>query len=190
MTGQIARATFTLEEFLRSPQSGDRYELIDGEAVPKVAPQRHHSRTQKALLSILEGWHRDRGEVGIEWSVALQRRDRDWVPIPDLSYISFARWPNHDLAEDGPCPIPPDLAIEVISPDQTFGEMAEKASDYLLAGVLRVWVVDPRDRSITVFAPDATPAIYRGDRRLEDPLLPDLSLTARQVFDRAGLSPL
>ncbi|WP_277878045.1 Uma2 family endonuclease [Leptolyngbya sp. FACHB-261] len=44
---------------------------------------------------------------------------------------------------DEACPIAPELVIEIISPGQTFGEMTQKATDYLSAGVLRVWIVDP-----------------------------------------------
>ncbi|WP_017324336.1 Uma2 family endonuclease [Synechococcus sp. PCC 7336] len=179
----------TLEAFFNSPLSGDRYELVNGEAILKVAPQRFHSRTQKALLWMLDEWGRERGEVGVEWSVVLKRRGRDWVPIPDLTYVSFDRL-SSDRQDDGPCPIPPDLAIEIIAPGQAFGNLAEKASDYLAAGVLRVWIVDPQAQSITVFAPQSVPETYRGDRPIADPLLPELNLTALQVFQRAGLCRL
>ena len=60
----------------------------------------------------------------MEWSVMLQQRDKDWVPIPDLLFVSQERLPEN--LGDEPCPVPPDLAIEIISPGQTFDEMAEK----------------------------------------------------------------
>lgn len=182
---QSSLQNLTLSEFLARPEDDVAHELIDGVAVPKVAPQRFHSKTQKALLFILDSWARERGEVGIEWSVTLTRQGRDWVPVPDLLYISQQRLPD-DL-EDGPCPVPPDLTVEIISPDQSFGEMTEKALDYLNAGVLRVWIVDPKSRSITVFMPNDVPQIYRGDRPLTDTLLPELTLTAQDLFQRAGL---
>ena len=169
------------------PTSQERYELIEGNIVAKMAPQRFHSKTQRALLRYLEEWGESRGEVGIEWSVILQRRGKDWVPIPDLLFVFQEHLPEN--LGDEPCPVPPDLAIEIISPSQTFGEMAEKAMDYLNAGVLRVWVVDPQAQSITVFAPQAMPITYRGDEnRLTDTALPDLSLTAHALFTQAGLT--
>lgn len=186
----MARATqsqMTLEEFFNSPLSGDRYEFVNGEAILKVAPQRFHSLTQKALLLLLEVWSRGKGEVGIEWSVTLKRHGRDWAPVPDLLYISYERL-TLNSGEDGPCPIPPDLAIEIISPGQSFGQLAEKASNYIAAGVLQVWLVDPKDRSITVFLPNSVPNTYRGDRLLTTPLLPDLNLTPQQVFAQANLA--
>ena len=168
-------------------KSGERYELINGNIVPKMAPQRFHSRTQRALLRYLEDWGESRGEVGVEWSVILQRRGKDWVPIPDLLFVSNNRLP--DNLGDEPCPIPPDLAIEIVSPGQSFGEMAEKAMDYLKAGVLRVWVVDPQAQSITVFAAESMPITYRGDNDvITDQTLPELNLTAHAIFTKAGLT--
>ncbi|MDB9314482.1 Uma2 family endonuclease [Spirulina sp. CS-785/01] len=183
---QTTSPLITLDEFLASPDGHDRYELIEGKRVAKMSPQRFHSKTQRALLHFLEDWGDSRGEVGIEWSVILTRRGQDWVPIPDLLFVSQDRLPEH--LGDEPCPVPPDLAIEIISPGQSFGGMAEKATDYLTAGVLRVWVVDPQVQSITVFTPDSMPRTYRGDRILTDPAFPDLSLTAQALFVQAGLA--
>jgi Uma2 family endonuclease len=184
---QTSSPPITLEEFLAMSKSHERYELIEGNIVPKMAPQRFHSKTQRALLRYLEDWGESRGEIGIEWSVILQRRGKDWVPIPDLLFVSQQRLPKN--LGDEPCPIPPDLVIEIISPGQSFGEMAEKAMDYLNAGVLRVWVVDPQAQSITVFAPDAMPITYRGDENLlSDTALPELNLTVHALFKKAGLA--
>lgn len=185
----------SLEDFLASPEANDfppetlceRYELIDGQVVPKVFPKRFHSKTRRALLRILEDWGEEKGEIGVEWAVQLTQQRRDWVPVPDLSFIYRDRLPD-DIA-DVACPVPVDLAIEIISPDQTFGAMAEKATDYITAGVTRVWIVDPTAQTITVFAADILPVTYRGDREMTDPHFPQLTLTPHQVFAKAGLLP-
>ncbi|MEL6383880.1 MAG: Uma2 family endonuclease [Cyanobacteria bacterium J06626_18] len=182
---QLSQTPITLEAFLASPEAGDRCELIDGEIVPKVAPKRFHSKTQRALLRLLEAWGEARGEIGVEWAVKLTRHDKEWGPVPDLSFVYFDRLPD-DLADEA-CPVPCDLAIEIISPDQTFGAMTEKATDYIAAGVIRVWIVDPAARSITAFQADTLPVTYRGDSPLRDDHFPDLELTARDIFRRAGL---
>jgi Uma2 family endonuclease len=177
----------TLEDFLALPEGENAYELVNGVAIPKVSPKRSHSKTQKALLRILDDWCGDRGDVGIEWAVTLTRNNADWVPVPDLLYISYDRL-SRDWNEDAPCPVPPDLAIEIISPGQSFGEMTEKATDYLAAGVLQVWVLDPKAQSVTVFVPDSLPKTYRDNAEIANPLLPDLCLTAQQIFQASGLS--
>ncbi|MGA9379775.1 MAG: Uma2 family endonuclease, partial [Phormidium sp.] len=88
---------------------------------------------------------------------------------------------------EGTCSVPPELVIEIISPGQTFGQLAAKARDYLDAGVLRVWVVDSQARSITVFYPDAPPQTYMGNTPLIDGLFEGLEITAEQVFQLAKI---
>ena len=120
-----------------------------------------HAKLTFVLCNLIKQWCGEKGEVCPEWSIKLTRNGRDWVPTPDLLYITYERL-SQNWNENEACPVPPDLAIEIISPGQTFGQMAGKAQDYLNAGVLRVWVVDIEARSITVFYPDAAPLyLYR-----------------------------
>ena len=84
-------------------------------------------------------------------------------------------------------PIPCDLAIEIISPDQSRDKLAQKAQDYLKSGVLRVWVIDPEIVDITVFFPDGTRSLYTGDTKLIDSLLPGLELSTQLIFEEAEL---
>ncbi|MGD1944265.1 MAG: Uma2 family endonuclease [Leptolyngbyaceae cyanobacterium] len=84
------QTNLSLEGFLASPEASDLYELyelIDRQVIPKVAPKRLHSKTQRALLRILESWGEDQGEIGVERAVQLTRHNRDWVPVPDLSFV-------------------------------------------------------------------------------------------------------
>ncbi|MFN6564304.1 MAG: Uma2 family endonuclease [Nostoc sp. ChiSLP01] len=182
------KSQITLEEFLALPEGeGDiTYELVDGELKPKMLPKRYHSRLTGTIYTILKLCVENRGEVGIEWAITLKRRGRDWAPVPDLLYVSYSRF-NSDLIEDKPCPIPPDLVIEIISPDQSFGEMSAKATDYLNAGVMRVWVVDAKAKTVTIFYPDAPPQTKIGADILEDSLLEGLRITAEQIFQQAGI---
>ncbi|MEM1281584.1 MAG: Uma2 family endonuclease [Cyanobacteria bacterium P01_H01_bin.152] len=171
----------TLESFLTSAAMGDRAELVNGQVIPKMSPKRFHAKTQKALLKLLDDWAESRGHFYPEWSVVLTRQEQHWVPIPDLMFVSYERL-SADWDEDAPSPVPPDLAIEIISPDQTFGEMVAKATDYLAAGVIRVWIVDPKAESITVFYPAAPPTTFMSDQVLTDDHLAGLRLAVAEVF--------
>ncbi|MDP5339506.1 MAG: Uma2 family endonuclease, partial [Nodularia sp. (in: cyanobacteria)] len=124
----------TLEEFLNLPEDDVNYEFIDGQAVPKVSPKFFHSTLQAALLVLIRLWCKGKGRVGTEWAVILKRRGKDWVPVPDLTYISYERLPASWKRNEA-CPAIPELVIEIISPDQTMQEFEEKAKDYLAAGV-------------------------------------------------------
>ena len=178
----------TLQEFLELPPGeGDIiYEFIDGKAIAKMSPKFFHSKITRALLYLIDEWCEGKGQVFPEWAVKLTRQGKDWVPIPEILYVSYERLSPEWIADDF-CPVLPDLVIEIISPGQTFGQLTAKAKDYLDAGVLRVWVVDSKARSITVFYPDAPPQTYMGDTLLIDSLFEGLELTAEQVFNKAGI---
>lgn len=181
----MSRATskLSLQEFLALPESDDRYELVDGELRPKVSPKFKHSKMQLRLLSVINQWcEQERlGRVLPEWAVVLQRRGEDWVPVPDLTYVSFERLPQ-EWEEDEPCPVIPELVIEIISPGQTFGELTEKAADYLLAGVERVWVVDTKAQRVGIFHRDDLPQTVSANGIITDPLLPGLELLVSDLF--------
>jgi Uma2 family endonuclease len=184
-----ANHPLTLQAFLAlSPGEGDlTYELVDGQAIPKMSPKKNHSRLTCAVLYLLDAWSNGRGEVCPELAITLTRNGQSWVPTPNLLYLSKERLPA-DWNDDVACSVPPDLAIEIISPGQTSGQLAAKARAYLDAKVLRVWVVDSDARSITVFYPDAPPQTFMGDVLVTDSLFEGLAFTAEAIFQRAKIA--
>jgi Uma2 family endonuclease len=176
----------TVEEFLALSETDVTYELINGQAVPKMSPKFFHSAITGTIFLLLHQWCQDRGRVAIEWAIRLTKNGDDWIPVPDLTYISYHRLAA-DWMLDESCPVAPELAIKIISPGQSFGDLAEKASNYLSAGVSRVWIVDTIARSITIFYPDASPQTIRGTTIITDSLLEGLQITPQQIFQQAGL---
>jgi Uma2 family endonuclease len=182
-----AASKLGLQEFLDLPESGDRFELVDGKLTPKMSPKYKHASVQGRLFRFLDNWCNQEqcGRVCPEWGVVLQRQGQDWVPIPDLTYVSYERLPE-EWEEDEPCPVLPELVIEIISPGQSFGEMTQKATDYLLAGVSRVWVVDNQGKSVTAFGANEFPQTFWSDRIISDGLLPKLAIPVASLFTRRG----
>ncbi len=182
----------SLAEFFALPEGDIIYELIDGEAVPKfkhneeMSPKFFHSSVTGALFVLLSFWANEKGRVVIEWAIKLKRNQQEWVPVPDLIYISYNRLPRNWL-QDEACPVAPELVIEIISPGQTFGEMTEKATDYIKAGVLRVWIIDTKAKTITIFYPDSLPQTKRSQDNLEDSLFVGLEITPEKIFQQAGI---
>ncbi|WP_339383833.1 Uma2 family endonuclease [Fortiea sp. LEGE XX443] len=119
-----AKNQLTLQEFLHLPPGeGDTtYELVEGQAIAKMPPKKFHSKLTRALLNLIEQLCATKGEVCPELAVSLTRDGQDWVPVPDIVYISNERLPS-DWEKEGVCSVPPDLVIEIISPGQTFGAM-------------------------------------------------------------------
>ncbi|OCQ90616.1 hypothetical protein BCD64_28555 [Nostoc sp. MBR 210] len=189
---QSSNQRLTVEEFLALPEGDIKYEFVNGEAVPKykddeMSPKFFHGSTTGALFIILSLWAEKKGRVVVEWAIKLNRNQQDWIPIPDLTYISYHRLAA-DWLQDEACPVAPELVIEIISPGQTFGDIAEKATDYLNAGVSRVWVVDTKARTITVFVLASLPVTYRHHQVITDDLLPELEISPNAIFQRAGLN--
>jgi Uma2 family endonuclease len=188
---QSPNKCLTLEEFLALPEGDVTYEFVNGAAVPKyktdeMSPKFFHGSTTGALFILLSAWAQEKGRVVIEWAIKLKIENENWMPVPDLTYVSYNLLPA-DWLKDEPCPVAPELVVEIISPGQTFGEMTEKAADYIKAGVLRVWVVDTKAKTITIFAPASVPVTYRDNLVISDNLLPGLEITPNEVFQRAGL---
>jgi len=181
-----APTPLSLAEFLQLPENDGILELVDGEVIRKVSPKFFHAKLAGILYTLLLEYTQGRGELGVEWAVILQKGDRDWVPVPDLTYLSYERLGDRPLGNEA-CPIPPDLVVEILSPGQSFGAIVQKATDYLKAGVGRVWILEPEAQCLTVFAADGLPQTYRDDIPIADPTLPNLTLTVRSLFQRAGL---
>jgi Uma2 family endonuclease len=169
----------TKAEFWALADASDlTYELIDGFAVPKMSPKYFHVRSARRILNILQEWAKERGRAEMEWAFDL---NDNYTPVPDLIYVSFDRLPK-SWNENAACPVPPELAIEIISPGQTFGQMIQKASSYLTGGVLQVWVVDPMAQSVTVFYLDRAPKTYVNDEIITDDLFPELLVEIDRLF--------
>lgn len=169
----------TKAEFWALADASDlTYELIDGIAVPKMSPKYFHARSARRILNILQEWAKERGRAEMEWAFDLSD---NYTPVPDLIYVSFDRLPE-SWNENAACPVPPELAIEIISPGQTFGQMTQKAGYYLTGGVLQVWIVDPVAKSVTVFFPNRAPRTYVNDEIITDDIFPELSVEIDRLF--------
>ena len=182
-----SKTKFSLPEFLDSPEIGDRTELVNGEIIPKESPKYKHSTLQLRLLLALNQWCESSGSgrVRPEWAVVLKRQGQDWVPVPDLTYVSYEKLPI-EWEEDEPCPVQAELVIEIISPCLSFGEMTSKATNYLLAGVDRVWVVDNQAQSVTVFGASEFPQTFWANDTISDSLLPGLAIPVNSLFTKTG----
>lgn len=178
----------TTEEFLALPDDGVDRELIRGELreYPMTTRAYAHSRVNMRLAHIFVDWldrqPLPRGEViGGEARVRLFR-DPDTMVGIDLAYISpdaAARTERDASFVDGP----PVLAIEILSPSQVVEDILAKVSDYLEAGVLIVWLVEPVFGTITVYRPDAEPEFFNKSQEITaEPQLPGFRVAVAEIF--------
>lgn len=149
-------------------------------------PKLFHSRVTGALYKIVSQWGDELGEVGIKWTIKLNRQGEDWLSVPDLSFIPYDKLPIESL-QDEVCAIAPELIINIMPGERSFRELVENAIAYLEAGVERVWLVDYQARTITIFYANSRPRNYTGEMQLIEPLFEGLELTPEQIFQQAKL---
>ena len=151
MSMVIARAV-TAEEFGRMPEptDGSKQELVRGEIEEMPPPQGRHGYLQLEFAAILRQFVKANklGWVVTESGTILDR-DPDTVRGPDVSFYSLARQPE---MPEGYFEIPPDLAVEILSPHDRRKKVREKIAGYVAAGVKLVWLVDPETKTVMVYA--------------------------------------
>jgi Uma2 family endonuclease len=147
-----ANQIITAEELLRMPDDGYRYELIRGE-LRKMAPAGYlHGRIAINVTTPLDHHVRDH-DLGVVCAAETGFKlasNPDVVRAPDVAFIRRERVEEGGDVE-GYWPGAPDLAVEVISPGDTYTEVQEKVFDWLEAGTKMVILVMPRKRAVTVY---------------------------------------
>jgi len=156
MIVKVSDAPVTAEELLALPDSKS-YELVDGKLV-----ERHmgfeSSWVGNQISERLNAHCRGHQLGWVAQADASYRcfPDRpNLVRKPDVSFVRRGRLPDEQLPR-GHCTLPPDLAVEVVSPNDEAEEVEEKLSEYLGVGVALVWVVYPRTRTVYVYRRDGT----------------------------------
>lgn len=175
----------TLDEYLARPETKPYSEYACGEVYQKPMPDADHSGIQFILTLLIRQFLATArlGRVYQEWRCVFGPPGHERAFVPDVVYASRER-----LAVLGrnACKFvwtAPDLAVEVLSPDQPAGEFADKLQFYLLHGVRLVWVVDPEARVIRVYRLGEDAQILREEDCLEGgDVLPGFSVPVRDIF--------
>ena len=84
---------------------------------------------------------------------------------PDIAVIRKGRVP--EPSPTGFAAFPPDLVIEIRSPNDRPGDVLGKVADYLSAGTALVWVIDPAHRAAHVYRQDGTEALLDAEDTLD-----------------------
>jgi Uma2 family endonuclease len=147
-----ANQLITAEELLRMPDDGFRYELIRGE-LRKMAPAGPiHGRIAINVTTPLDQ-HVRTHNLGVVYAAETGFKlasNPDVVRAPDVAFIRRERLEEVGEVE-GYWPGPPDLAVEVIAPSDTYSDVQEKVFDWLEAGTRMVLLIIPRKRAVVVY---------------------------------------
>lgn len=103
----------------------------------------------------------------------------------DVCFVTAQRWPlDKPLPAEGDWEVVPDLAIEVISPNDPFEKVHAKLGEYFAHGVREVWVIVPSQNQAHLYTSPTQPHILTSEASLKTELVPGLEIPLRDLFAR------
>ncbi len=178
--------TATEEDALNIEAHEDRLcELVDGILVEKVMAS-YESMLAGALIYLLHAYL-DVAPIGAVLAPdGMLRILPSKIRMPDVSFISWERFPGGKRPQAQVFRVAPDLAVEIISKGNTRGEMDLKLREYFEAGVRLVWYIDLHTRTAQIFtAVDQTTTIDENGLLEGRDVLPGFQLRLGELFERA-----
>ena len=177
----VTTRTWTDEELMRLPEDGRKYELVNGKLAVSPAGGRHGRvivRLTARLGTFVE--KHSLGEV-FDSSTGFRMPSGN-VRVPDVSFVATARLPEGGVPE-GFLYVAPDLAVEVLSPDDRPRPIMDKVGEYLAVGVRLVWVIDPERANAVAYRSLTTVIEIAADGSLEgEDVVPGFSCPLSSLF--------
>lgn len=159
-------------------------ELIRGRVVKSEFPGGTHGCVCANISYALTSWERQNDRpfsVCSNNTRILTRRDPDTVRGPDLLAISDKKL-EKDAGKLNHLTVPPEIAVEVKSPSNSWRELVEKSVEFLSAGVKEVWIVDPESRHVHVYKENTEPTILSPQDTMISEFLPEFSCQILEFF--------
>jgi Uma2 family endonuclease len=179
----ITRQGIGLAEFLELPEEKPALEYEAGRITQKVSPKAKHGRLQFWIASLIEAiaGPAKLGMVFTELRTTFAGASR----VPDVAYYSRARISRQVdgvLAND--VFTPPDLAVEIRSPEQSIRSQLQRCHDYVRDGVRIALAVDPETRRVWIVeAGQAERELETNEDAGLSTVLPGLTLTPGRIFE-------
>jgi len=177
----MATGITTAEQLLRAQDVG-RCELIRGKLHEMIPPGAEHGRITMSLGQRIYRHVEQRG-LGTVFAAEtgfVLARDPDTVRAPDVAFVRAGR---PAPPRRGYYPEAPDLAVEVLSPDDRPGYVRDKVAEWLEAGAAAVWVVDPERRICAVHEKGRESRVLHASDTLDGgEVLPGFELEVRAIF--------
>jgi Uma2 family endonuclease len=184
MAAQLNLILITAEELLQMPDTEKHTELVNGEIVRMAPAGEEHGELAGSTYGLLFQFVRRHklGKVYAAETGFVLSRNPDTVRAPDVAFVSAGRLKSKPGAAffEGP----PDLAVEVVSPSETEGDVKAKIQDYLRAGTKLIWIIRPRTQTIIIHRPHVEPRVLTlGDTLDGEDVVPGFAVPVRDIFE-------
>jgi Uma2 family endonuclease len=144
------------------------YEIVNGQRVDLPSMSAYATWLASRLHIRLGLYAEDKGlGVSVTEMLFVLDAEHNLRRRPDVAFVSTARWPlDRALPETGDWDVVPDLAVEVISPNDVFKDVLAKVREYFHYGVQVVWVIAPEERQVYVYDAPTQVCILTGQDEL------------------------
>jgi len=156
------------------------YEIVDGVKEVKMAGAKHGEIG--ANLTVELGIYLKQNSIGKLYSSNTTFQIGANESMPDIAFVSAERIPEEG-APASKWDIPPDLAVEVISPNDVWDKVTDKVRDYFDAGVRQVWLVSQSQRQVFVYdSPTQIRVVATDEELTSEQLLPGFKCRVAELF--------
>jgi Uma2 family endonuclease len=158
----------TADEFLQMPDDNLRHELVRGEVLTMSLPGGEHGEVAGEIFRLIAN-HVRPAKLGKTYAAEtgfLIDRDPDTVRGADVGFVRAERLVQITNPKKH-VPFAPDLAVEVLSPNDRTDAVEEKVEEWLAAGSSVVWTVDPAAKTVTVHRSGAKPITLTEDQDID-----------------------
>ena len=179
-----AASLLTATDLERLSLPDRQFELVRGRLLVREPPGTRHGVISAELLYRVSHFVRRHalGVVCAQDTGFKIRSDPDTVRAPDLAFISRDHVPR--IPDRGYAELAPDMVAEVLSPDDTPGDVLAKVADWLDAGTRLVWIIDPRRSEARVYRDDGSLSILDANASLDgEAVLPGFTCPLREIVD-------
>lgn len=185
MTASVITASFTPEDLLRMPDNSTK-ELVDGQIVEKHVSV-ESSDIEGNFYFRFRAFLREH-PIAKPFPASLGYQcfadDPTKVRKPDVTVVRLERLQELPGPNPGYMPIIPDLAVEVISPNDVVYDVDAKIKEFLEAGFPLIWVADPMPRTITVYKRGGRPVIFTAEDELTaESVMPGFRCRVGEFFE-------
>ncbi len=158
-----------------------RAELVDGKVKKTMPTMFDHDELVAIISALLRNFVKEHRLGRVAAGGSFLTVDEK-IRVPDVSFVSKQSMEGEDSGSY--IKKAPTLAVEIVSKNDTYGDVDDKADEFLAAGSQAVWIVNPRRRTIAVHTPNTLPLLHNmGDTIAGGDALPGFELPVADIFE-------
>jgi Uma2 family endonuclease len=176
----VTKKVWTDEELMRIKHEG-KVELVDGEVKLMTPAGAEQGAISMDLATRLNNYVR-RHKLGRIFDAQTGFRPFENMRAPDISFVSKGKLPER--LPKGFLRVAPDLAVEVLGPEEKVSDYDGKVAEYLSWGVRLIWLVDPNTETVTVVRANGEREVLKGNDVLTgEDVVPGFKIKVRKIFE-------